>query len=85
MNPRFMKMVKENTPEIDIRLRNGLAYYEGKKSLAYINRLMRIHASSFPECFRYIGIERCTPEEDYNHTTRVRDNQRRYDVCRKPF
>ena len=78
-----MQLVKDNTPKIDPRLGNSLAYDASKNVPDFIDRIFRLNAASFPRGLEYLGYEKATPMEGYRYMTRVvTNNVRRYDINR---
>ena len=76
-----MELVKANTPQIDRRLGEGLAYDASKDIAGYVDQIFRINSASFPKGLDYLGYEKATPMEGFKYMTRVAtSNTRRYDI-----
>ena len=58
MNPRLMQLIKENTPKIDPRVGEGLAYYQSKSIPDFVDHLFRMNSIAFPEGLKYLGYEK---------------------------
>lgn len=83
MNPRLMQLIKENTPKIDPRVGEGLAYYQSKSIPDFVDHLFRMNSIAFPEGLKYLGYEKASPIEGYKILTKPTSNSvRKYDINR---
>ncbi len=78
-----MQLIKENTPKIDPRVGEGLAYYQSKSIPDFVDHLFRMNSIAFPEGLKYLGYERASPIEGYKILTKPTSNSvRKYDINR---
>lgn len=82
MEGLFSRLVEENTPKVNPEVMNGLACTYMQKAEEYVNKIFKSASKSFPNGLVYNGYERCTPQEEFNVTTKVRYNKRSTDLAR---
>jgi hypothetical protein len=81
MSTLFANMVKQHTPKVNEHVMDGIACLYMKYVEEYIDNVFRSASLSFPEGIKYHGYERCTPYEDYDEDTKVKNNKRNYDLA----
>lgn len=82
MHELFARLVQKHTPPVNDAVMRGLATLYMQKSEEYIDQVFRSASRSFPAGLVYIGYERCTPEEEYNEITKVKNNKRIFDLAK---
>jgi hypothetical protein len=82
MDPTFLRLVTQYTPQPNPLIMEGLACTYMPRTEEYINAVMVSASRSFPPGLTYVGYERCTPREEYEETTRPENNKRFYDLAR---
>jgi hypothetical protein len=82
MNRLFAEMLERHTPKVNPAIMRGLACTMIPEAERYIDRVFEGASRSFPPGLEYVGYVRCTPEEEFNEVTRVRNGKRTYDVAR---
>lgn len=82
MNRIFDRCVDKNTPPINKHVMIGVAYEFMKKALPYLDDSFRSISKSLPSCIKYVGIERCTPLEEYMVASKPRENKRSFDLAK---
>ncbi len=82
MHELFARLLEENTPRVNDAVMSGLSTLYMQKSEEYIHNVFLSASRSFPEGLKYVGFERCTPVEEYNEITKVKNNKRIYDLAK---
>lgn len=82
MEPLFARLVEAHTPKVNDHVMRGLATTYMSKAEEYIHKVFTSASKSFPQGLTYVGYERCTPEEEYNEITKVKNNKRIYDLAK---
>lgn len=82
MNRLFARLLEENTPTVNPSVMEGLACLYMKRAEAYIDNVFRSASRSFPTGLVYLGYERCTPHEEFEEITRVKNNRRIFDLAK---
>ena len=82
MDKNALRYIRESVPKINPRIAEGIAAEYLKKADKYIDSIWRSTAESFPEGLRYIGKQRCTPEEEVHLLTRRSKSVKFYDLSR---
>jgi hypothetical protein len=78
----FARLLEQHTPKANPEVMNGLACYYMQYADQYVDKVFRSASASFPKGLEYVGYERCTPYEEFNETTRVRNNKRIFDLAK---
>lgn len=81
MNRLFQQLLEENTPKANPAVMEGLATTYMPLGEQYVDHVFRCASSSFPQGLEYVGYERCTPTEEFNEITRLKNNKRTYDLA----
>lgn len=81
MDALFSRLVKKWTTPVNAVVMDGLATLYMQKAEEYIDKVFRSASRSFPKGLIYLGYERCTPDEEYNEVTKVKNNKRIYDLA----
>ena len=76
------ELMSANTPELNRAVVDGLAVLYMNNAEAYVDRVFASAAQSFPEGLVYLGYERCTPNEEYNEITKIKNNKRIFDLAK---
>ena len=82
MNRLFKQLVETNTPKATPEIMNGLAVSYLPLGERYIDTVFRSAGKSFPQGLEYVGYERCTPTEEFNEITRLKNNKRTFDLAK---
>ena len=82
MNPLFKRLLEKHTPKVNPYVMDGLACLYMQKTEAYIDAVFKSVNRSFPKGLEYVGFQRCTPQEEYEETTRPYNNKRMYNLAR---
>lgn len=82
MDPTFRLLIDQEFPKINREVCEGLATVVIPRAEEYIDQVFRAAAKSFPEGLEYTGYVRCTPHEEYEEITRVKNNKRFYDLAK---
>ena len=82
MSPLFARLCQIHTPPVNDAIMSGLSVVYMQKTEEYIDKVFSSAARSFPPGLAYVGFERCTPEEEYNEITKVKNNKRIYDLAK---
>lgn len=82
MNRLMSKMMAAHTPKVNRHVMEGLAVMYMSKAEEYIDKVFRSASRSFPQGLTYIGYERCTPEEEFAESTKVKNNKRVFDLAK---
>lgn len=77
MNPLFSKMLTKDVAPMNRQVMEGMAVSAMKHAEEYLDAALRSISASFPPSVRYIGYKRCTPQEEYEETTRSRNSTHR--------
>lgn len=81
MDKLFLRLVEQHTPKMTKSVVEGLACQHMKKTEEYIDRVFKLVAKTFPLGLTYDGYERCTPHEEFEETTKIKNNQRTFDLA----
>lgn len=86
MDAFLMSRVREDTPKINPDIANGLAVKLQSRLERYLDDIIRGVAKNFIEGLRYIGCVRCTPQEEYDFSTKMSsnksNNRRTFDIAK---
>lgn len=82
MDRLFSNLVKQHTPQVNPLIMNGLAVHYMKKTEEYIHQAIMSASKSLPKGLVYVGYERCNPIEEYEQTTKPKNNKRTFDLAR---
>lgn len=82
MNDLFSRLMAENTPKVNREVMEGLAVIYMKSVEEYIDRVFTSASKSLPPGLEYVGYERCTPQEEYEEITKVKNNKRSFDLAK---
>lgn len=82
MNRLFKQLVESKTPQATPAVMEGLAVTYLPQGERYIDTVFRSASKSFPQGLEYIGYERCTPAEEFNEITRLKNNKRTFDLAK---
>ena len=85
MNRLMAKLYRQNMPEMNRSVMEGLACRYNGEIERYVDSVIRSVARSFPAGLEYSGYERCTPDEEYSEVTKVKNNKRTFDLARSDF
>lgn len=65
MNKQMLDIIGQSIPPINPDIANGIAVIQVPTCESYIDRDLRASSEQFPEGLHYVGLRRCTPEEEY--------------------
>lgn len=82
MNRLFSKLVVQHTPNANRDVMDGLATRYIGLGERYIDDVFRSASKSFPQGLEYVGYEVCTPQEEFNEISRLKNNKRIFDLAR---
>lgn len=75
MDKRAFEMAHERVAKINTRVGEGYALKAIGMIEGYMDRIIRTAAVDFPEELKYVGYERCTPQEEVAEITRKLSKQ----------
>lgn len=81
LNPLFSRMTRKYTPPMNKRVMEGLAVSAMEQIEAYLDAQIRSVCIGMPSCVRYVRLERCTSQEEYEEITKPRNNRRFFDLA----
>lgn len=81
MNPLFSRMTKRYTPPMNREIMEGMAVSSMKYLEEYLDAQIRSVCAGLPPEVRYVSYERCTPQEEFDELTKVRNNRRTFDLA----
>ena len=70
-----MEHVKATTPKMNPDIVNGLAVKMLPKALEHLDAVVKSVAKDFIPGLRYVGFERCTPEEELRKTNNKKNDK----------
>ena len=82
MDPLFSRMTKKYTPKMNDTVMRGLAVHNMKYLEEYLDAQIQSICVGMPECFKYIGYERCTVEEEFEFSTKPKNTRRMFDLAK---
>lgn len=82
MDNNLCALISADTPELNTVLADGLAVRDMRYVEKYINDVFRSAARGFPEGLIYVGCTRCTPQEEFEQLTKIKNNKRQFNVAR---
>lgn len=85
MDKRLLDGACKYMPEINPVIATGVAKEQIKGVEAFVDQILRAAANDFPEGLVYEGYKRCTPQDEFNAATRVRDNKQLFELARSDF
>lgn len=80
MDRQLLELVKGATPKFNKRVAEGFVMKEVAAVIPYVNNLILSAANDFPPGLVYIGMERVSPEEEYDQ--RVHKKNKTYDISK---
>lgn len=81
MNPLFSRMTQRYMPPMNKDVMEGLSVSAMDYIEEYLDSQIRSVCIGMPECISYVGLERCTSQEEYEEITKVRNNKRTFDLA----
>lgn len=75
------KVCRRITPKLNPDIMRGLATEHLKGSLTYLESIIRRNFHGCVPGVVFLGVEKCTPEEEFMEWTRKRTNKRQYDFA----
>lgn len=85
MDKNLLDGIDQLTPDLNPKITNGLAKEQLMAAEQFIDETWRAAAREFPEGLTYEGYRRCTPLEEFNVSTKARDNKSQYELARSDF
>lgn len=82
MQRLFRDLCELNTPKVNPVVMDGLACVYLNEAEVYVDSVFKSASKSFPAGLEYIGYQRCTPQEEFEETTRPKNNKRTFDLAR---
>jgi hypothetical protein len=82
MDTLFARLIDKHTPKVNPMVMDGIACTYMKSIEQYIDRVFRSASKSFPSSFKYLGYQRCTPVEEFEETSKIRNNKRVFDMAK---
>lgn len=76
---QFQDFLSENTPKVNPLIMNGYGQHVMQRPEEYLHNVFT-NLKGYPPGLRYIGCRRCTPAEEYNEATRIKNNKRTADI-----
>lgn len=78
----LLAKVKQDTPELNPDIANGLVGKYMRYVVEYIDKVWKVAAKDFPKGLTYEGCTRCTPYEEYLCDKRKKDSKKVVDTSR---
>lgn len=75
-------MTKRYMPPMNREIMEGMAISSMRFLEEYLDAQIRSVCDGLPECVKYLSYERCTPEEEFQEITKVRNNRRSFDLAK---
>lgn len=82
MDKHLGRLIDKSTPKLNPILANGLAVEHMRHVEKYIDDVFKAAARGFPEGLQYTGCSRCTPQEEFDQLTKLKNNKKQFDVAR---
>ena len=82
VNPLLSRMLKRHVPPMNPQVMEGLSCSYIKYVEEYLDACLKSIARGLPPMVKYLRIERCTPQEEYEEVTRNRTSGRTIDIAR---
>jgi hypothetical protein len=82
MDRELARLIDADTPKLNPVLANGLAIEHMKQVETYVDQVFRSAAKGFPPGLVYVKPERCTPQEEYDEISKIKNAKREFDVAR---
>lgn len=80
MDKQLFDLMNSVTPKFNPRIAEGFVMKEVAMAGHYVNNIVLSAQNDFPEGLVYIGMERVSPEEEYNQ--RVHNKNKTYDISK---
>lgn len=80
MDKQLLDLVNSVTPKFNPRIAEGFVMKEVAMANHYVNNIVLSAQNDFPEGLVYIGMERVSPEEEYDQ--RVHNKNKTYDISK---
>lgn len=77
MDRLFSRMIGRYAPPMNEKVMEGLAVSSLEYLEEYLDSQIRSICHGMPSCFRYVGYERCMPDDEYGEVTKLRSGNRR--------
>jgi hypothetical protein len=77
---QFRRLLEQETPISNSLIMNGMGQVAMKKPEEYLHLVFQ-NLKGFPVGLRYLGCQRCTPLEEFNEATRIKNNKRTVDIA----
>ena len=81
-DPIMAELFRQDMPSMNKNIMEGLVMSWGDQQCAYLEQVWRGAIKSYPPGFEFVGIEQCTPDEEFAHASRVSNNRRSLDLAR---
>jgi len=82
MDRFLLDRVREDTPQMNPDIANGLAVKHIPFALQYIDSVFRSISKDFPPGLTYVNCRKCTPFEEFYDEPRKKNNKRVVDIAR---
>lgn len=82
MDKQLHALMAQSVPKLNPDICNGLAVKHLPFVDQYVHDVMKASAAGFPAGLEYVGCSRCTPQEEFNAVTRMRNGKRNMDIAR---
>lgn len=82
MDKQLHALMAQSVPKLNSDICNGLAVKHLPFVEQYVHDVMKASAAGFPAGLEYVGCSRCTPQEEFNVVTRLRNGKRNMDIAR---
>ena len=82
MDDLFSRLLQLNTPKVNEHIMNGLATVYMSKAEEYIDNVFKSAENSFIPGLKYLGFERCTPDEEFTEISKSKNNKRTIDLAK---
>lgn len=82
MDVFLKKTIDKFTPKENKKMMEGMAFHHSDKIIQYISNILNSFGSSLPKELVYVGYEFVSPEEEYLHITKPRNNKVTYETSK---
>lgn len=82
MNALMARLYRQNQPELNESLMEGLACRYDDYVIPYLESVAKSAARSYPPELKFLRIENCQPDEEFMELTKPRNNKRTFDLAK---
>lgn len=82
MDRALKQIITESTPAFNPLIASGIVTHQMRGADSYVDDVWRCAAADWPESVQYLGLVRCTPEEQYNFAASKRHGKHQFEMAR---